>query len=114
MSVIALALTSLGLIIAWRMDSTQGFHAIMNLVLLPIWLLSGALFPVADAPIPLRWLMLSNPMTYGLSALRSCLYLKDGAATGAIAPLTSALAITLVFCLISFAAAVATAQRSQS
>lgn len=114
MLLIGLALTSLGLIIAWRMDSTQGFHAIMNLILLPIWLLSGALFPVTDAPAPLRWLMLSNPMTYGMSALRSCLYLKDPAAAGAIVPLSSALAITMLFCAIAFVAAVATAQRSQT
>src|SRR6185436_16414621 len=42
MTIIAFGLTNLGLLIAWRMESTQGFHAIMNLVLLPIWLLSGA------------------------------------------------------------------------
>jgi ABC-2 type transport system permease protein len=100
------------LIIAWRMDSTQGFHAIMNLILLPIWLLSGALFPITDAPAPLRWLMLANPLTYGMSALRTCLYLKNAAASGAVAPLLPALAITSIFCLLSFAGAVATARRS--
>lgn len=112
MLVIALALTSLGLVIAWRMDSTQGFHAIMNLILLPIWLLSGALFPITDAPAPLRWLMLANPLTYGMSALRTCLYLKNAAAAGAVAPLLPALAITSLFCVLSFAGAVATARRS--
>ena len=45
MSLVAFALTSLGLVIAWRMESTQGFHAIMNLILMPIWFLSGAVFP---------------------------------------------------------------------
>ncbi|HIM30290.1 MAG TPA: multidrug ABC transporter permease, partial [Planctomycetes bacterium] len=42
----AVAMTSLGFVIAWRMDSTQGFHAIMNLALMPMWLLSGAFFPI--------------------------------------------------------------------
>ena len=42
----ALALTGLGFLLAWRMESTQGFHAIMNLLLMPMWLLSGAFFPV--------------------------------------------------------------------
>ena len=41
-----LALTGLGFCIAWRMDSTQGFHAIMSIFLLPMWLLSGSVFPV--------------------------------------------------------------------
>src|SRR5262249_41287219 len=45
MTVVAFGLTNLGLLIAWRMESTQGFHAIMNLLLIPIWLLSGAFFP---------------------------------------------------------------------
>src|SRR6185369_14347128 len=41
MAIVAFGLTNLGLMIAWRMESTQGFHAIMNLVLLPIWFLSS-------------------------------------------------------------------------
>jgi hypothetical protein len=47
-----------------------------------------------------------------MSALRTCLYLTDTAVTGAIAPLVPALAITSLFCLLSFAGAVATARRS--
>jgi ABC-2 type transport system permease protein len=43
--VISFGLTTLGFLIAWRMESTQGFHAIMNLVLMPMWFLSGAFFP---------------------------------------------------------------------
>ena len=45
MFVISIALTSLGFVIAWRMDSTQGFHAVMSVFLLPMWLLSGRFFP---------------------------------------------------------------------
>ena len=40
---------ALGFLIAWRLDSTQGFHAIMNLFLVPMWMLSGALFPAGGA-----------------------------------------------------------------
>jgi ABC-2 type transport system permease protein len=112
MSVLGLALTSLGLMIAWRMESTQGFHAIMNLILIPIWLLSGALFPVADAPAPLRWLMLGNPLTYGMAALRRCIYLKSAAGAGAIAPLLPSLLVTTLFCLVAFGGAVLIARRS--
>jgi ABC-2 type transport system permease protein len=62
--------TGLGFLIAWRLDSTQGFHAIMNLFLIPMWILSGALFPPSGAAGWVRLLMLVNPLTYGVSALR--------------------------------------------
>src|SRR5260370_15604623 len=44
------ALPALGFSIAWPMDSTQAFHGIVNLFLIPLWLLSGALFPLAWCP----------------------------------------------------------------
>jgi ABC-2 type transport system permease protein len=56
------------------MDSTQAFHAIINLFLIPLWLLSGALFPLSGASIWLRILMRINPLTYGVEALRDLLY----------------------------------------
>src|SRR6202162_2642571 len=46
---VSFALTALGFAIAWPMDSTQAFHGIINLFLIPLWLLSGALFPMAGA-----------------------------------------------------------------
>lgn len=110
-ALISVALTSLGLIIAWRMDSTQGFHAIMNLILLPIWVLSGALFPAAGAPAPLSWLMAANPLTYGMAALRRCLYLGQPALAGPVPALAPSLAITVLFALGAFGLAVSTASR---
>jgi ABC-2 type transport system permease protein len=74
MLIVSFALTALGFCIAWRMSSTQGFHAIMNLFLMPMWFLSGALFPVAGAWIGLRWIMQLNPLSYGLSGLRHAMY----------------------------------------
>jgi ABC-2 type transport system permease protein len=71
---ISFALTALGFAIAWPMDSTQAFHAIINLFLIPLWLLSGALFPIAGASVWLRVLMRLNPLTYGVEALRQLLY----------------------------------------
>jgi len=70
MAVISFALTALGFCIAWRMSSTQGFHAIMNLFLMPMWFLSGALFPPQGAWWGLKWIMYLNPLTYGLAILR--------------------------------------------
>jgi ABC-2 type transport system permease protein len=111
MVIIALALTSLGLVIAWRMESTQGFHAIMNLILIPIWLLSGAFFPATGAPPPLRWLMTINPLTYGMAALRRCLYLGKPGAAGAVPSLALSVAISIAFCALAFLAAARGAQR---
>ena len=66
----ALALTALGFVMAWRLDTTRGFHAVMNLVLMPLWILSGGFFPVDGAPAVLRAVMLANPVTYGVAAIR--------------------------------------------
>jgi ABC-2 type transport system permease protein len=71
---VSLALTSLGFAIAWPMDSTQAFHAIINLFLIPLWLLSGALFPLSGASGWLQRVMRLNPLTYGVEALRNLLY----------------------------------------
>src|SRR5438270_11358116 len=70
----AFALTALGFVLAWRMESAQAFHAIVNLFLIPLWLLSGALFPVNGASGWIRWIMRANPLTYGLDALRTALF----------------------------------------
>ena len=110
---VAFALTSLGLVIAWRMESTQGFHAIMNLILMPIWILSGAFFPASGAAGWLGWLMQLNPLTYGMAALRRCLYLGAPAAVGRGPALGPSLLVTLVFCGVAFAAATAVARRSR-
>jgi ABC-2 type transport system permease protein len=77
MTLLAVALTGLSFLIAWWMNSSQGYHAIMNLLLLPLWLLSGAVFPVAGASAPLRWLMRLNPVTYGVAAVRHGLYWQE-------------------------------------
>jgi ABC-2 type transport system permease protein len=71
---VAFALTALGFILAWRMESAQGFHAIINLFLLPLWMLSGALFPVSGASGWIRLLMRCNPLTYGMDALLLTLF----------------------------------------
>ena len=112
MALVAFALTSIGLVIAWRIDSTQGFHAIMNLILIPIWLLSGAFFPAAGAPAWLRWTMRINPLSYGMAALRRSLYL--GATTAASSPpgLMMQLAITVAFSAATFMLAARVAKRA--
>lgn len=106
-AMISFELTALGFAIAWPMDSTQAFHAIVNLLLIPLWLLSGSLFPLSGASGWLRLCMMLNPLTYGVEALRSSLY--PGAVTRF--PLPVNLAVTAGFCLLTFAASWAIANR---
>jgi ABC-2 type transport system permease protein len=74
LALVAMALAGIGFAFAWRVDSVQGFHAVMNLLLFPMWLLSGSFFPISGAPRWLAFLMRLNPLTYGLAAMRALLY----------------------------------------
>jgi ABC-2 type transport system permease protein len=113
MVLLALGLSSLGLIIAWRADTTQGFHAIMNLFLLPMWLLSGAVFPVGGVPAVLGWVMQINPMTYGLAAIRRTMYLLTPEKAGAAPSLAFSFGVTLLFSLVAFGLALRGARTQQ-
>ncbi len=90
---VSFALTALGFAIAWPMDSSQAFHAIINLFLIPLWLLSGALFPLTGASGWIRFLIRINPLTYGVEALRDVLYPSSTTDF----PLFSSLATLLLF-----------------
>jgi ABC-2 type transport system permease protein len=104
----AFAFTALGFVLAWRMESIQGFHGIVNLVLMPMWFLSGALFPLDGAARGLKILMRANPVTYGLAAFRDSLYASSAA--GPVAP-AYAWFVTALFAVAAFALAVALARR---
>jgi ABC-2 type transport system permease protein len=110
---ISFCLTALGFTIAWRLDSTQAFHAIINLFLLPLWLLSGALFPITGASVWIRALMLANPLTYGVEALRVALFANGNAtSTGLSVPVS--LGILAAFSALMFAAALLMASRRRT
>jgi ABC-2 type transport system permease protein len=70
---ISFTLTGMGFVIAWKMESTAGFHAIMNLLLMPMWMVSGALFPIAEAHGWVKGIMWANPLTYAISLLNHTL-----------------------------------------
>jgi ABC-2 type transport system permease protein len=101
MAVVAFALTGLGFCIAWRMSSTQGFHAIMNLFLMPLWFLSGALFTPQTAWTGLRWVMRVNPLGYGLAGLQRAVFRGSAAAAlpswGVIAAVTVGFAALMLW-----------------
>jgi ABC-2 type transport system permease protein len=99
---VAFALTGLGFAIAWPMDSTQAFHAIINLFLIPLWLLSGALFPLSSASSWLRIIMEVNPLTYGVEALRGVLYPGRPAEFSAVASMATLVLFSLVMFGVAF------------
>ena len=108
---ISFTLTALGFLIAWKFDSTQGYHAVMNLLLLPMWLLSGAMFPIAGASAVIRAVMLANPLTYSTSLLRRTLTpdISDGSPEAA-----TSLAVTLAFGLALLAGSAVLASQKSS
>jgi ABC-2 type transport system permease protein len=73
MVLISAAFLGLGLIFASRMKDMQGFSVIMNLVVFPIFFLSGALYPLENLPGWIRFLSYLDPMTYGMDGLRGAL-----------------------------------------
>jgi ABC-2 type transport system permease protein len=106
---VSFALTALGFAIAWPMDSTQAFHAIINLFLIPLWLLSGALFPLSGSSPWLRAVMYVNPLTYGVEALRILMY-PDAPRSFS---LTASLLTLLLFTLFMFGLAFLMANRKR-
>jgi len=97
--VLSIGLSGLGFLIAWRMDTTQGFHAVMNLVLVPLWLLSGALFPIDGAASWIGAIVRINPLYYGMSAFRQALYLGTDHTPNEVLPLPLNLVVISVFSL---------------
>jgi ABC-2 type transport system permease protein len=102
------ALTALGYVMAWPLDSTQGYHALMSVLLMPMWLLSGSFFPVPESGW-LAWVMRVNPLTYGVAGLQRVLFAHAGefssAQTG-LPSIATCLAITTAFCVVAFVVAV--------
>jgi ABC-2 type transport system permease protein len=94
---VSFTLTGLGFVLAWRMESTSGFHALMNLLLFPMWIVSGALFPMATAHGWIKAVMWINPLTYSISLLNHVLLMPD-ATPGALASLivTAAFGVALL------------------
>jgi ABC-2 type transport system permease protein len=99
---VGFCMTGLGFLVAWPMDSTQGFHAIMNIFLMPLWMMSGALFPMPPGSGWLYWVGLLNPVSYSVSAIRDALVPR-----GALVPLPHyllSLLITALFGAVTFGA----------
>jgi len=117
----AIAMTSLGVCFAWPMDSTQGFHALMNLVLMPMWLLSGSFFPIPSlaggepvGQVAMHWIMRANPMTYAVSGLRHLMSSVVRDEQFWIPTLTASVSVTIVFAIVASIAASLVVRRNQT
>ncbi|MDB4969814.1 MAG: putative daunorubicin resistance transporter permease [Myxococcales bacterium] len=107
---IGIGLSSMGFAIAWWLDSTQGYHIVMSVLLIPLWIVSGAMFPMTGGP---RWIAVvgrANPMAYAVAGVRRALY-------GGVAPGRSdstaalELGVTLAFAVAMVLVAVAVCSR---
>jgi ABC-2 type transport system permease protein len=72
-ALLSLSITALGLVIATRMQTFEGFGVISNFVVLPLYFLSGSIFPLDGLPAWMSFLAHVNPVTYGVDLMRSAL-----------------------------------------
>jgi len=70
MILLALAISGMGLFIASLMRTTESFGLLMQLLIFPMFFISGAFFPLTAVPFWMSWLSKINPLTYGVDALR--------------------------------------------
>jgi daunorubicin resistance ABC transporter membrane protein len=106
----AVGLAALGFAVAWAVDNVQGYHAIQMTLLVPLWVVSGAMFPLpADRP-GFAWVMRVNPISYSVSAVRRAL---AGAGAPGVLPGSAArdLAVCALFAAVALLLALAASRR---
>ena len=100
-------LTAVNMAVAWILSSAAAYHAIMSVALIPLWILSGAMFPAQGS-----WLsvvMVANPMTYSVAAVRAAL--AGGSASVAAPGLGTSLLALLGFAVVAMGLAVRVTRR---
>jgi len=100
MVLIAVGLVCIGLIIASILNSLENFGAIVTFVNMPMFFLSGALFPVATLPAWLKWVFYINPLTYDVDAMRAIIM---GSSWTTIFPFWQLVLIIVVFDVVMIA-----------
>jgi len=71
MFLVSFSMTGIGMLLATRLKSMQGFQMIMNFIMMPLFFLSGAMFQLSQAPAWMDTLARANPLTYGVDAMRT-------------------------------------------
>ncbi len=107
----AFALAALGFAVAWGLDNVQGYHAIQMTVLVPLWVVSGAMFPAPAGHPGFAAAMRANPVAYAVSAARRAL---AGEGAPGVLPGSAArdLAVCALFALAALGLAALAARRT--
>jgi ABC-2 type transport system permease protein len=71
MFMVSFSMTGMGILVATRLKSMQGFQVIMNFIMMPMFFLSGAMFQLSNAPTWMDTISKIDPLTYGVDAMRS-------------------------------------------
>ncbi len=98
MALIALLFTSLGTAVACTLEDMQAFPLIMNFLVMPLFFLSGSLFPLQGLPRALEIITWLNPLSYGIDGLRGALL--GNLHFGFGLDITVLLAVTIIFLII--------------
>jgi ABC-2 type transport system permease protein len=93
---IAIIFTALGTALASKMEDMHGFQLIVNFLIMPLFFLSGAIFPLNGMPAGIKIIVTINPLTYGVNGLRATLTSAAGG-LGMLSDLAILLSIALVF-----------------
>src|SRR3989337_4592271 len=96
---LSIAITALGLFIASFLTSLEGFNVIMNFIVLPMFFLSGALYPMNSLPSILHYFTYVNPLSYGVDAFKHILFENNGT-LGAEFPLLLDIGVLILFSVI--------------
>ena len=100
--VVSLAISSLGMLLATRIDSLENFAAIMNFVVFPMFFLSGGLYPIKRLPQVLQTMIYLNPLTYGIDLFKHALLSQTaGSSMAAEFPVAVDIGVLLIFTLIT-------------
>ncbi|MDH4161571.1 MAG: ABC transporter permease [Nitrospirota bacterium] len=97
---VSFCITSLGILIAARLTSFDGFNIIMNFLVMPMLFLSGAMYPVTSLPTALRYLTHVNPLTYGIDAFKHVLLRNSAPPLGPEFPLAVDLLVVTILAFI--------------
>ena len=97
----ALGLTSFGFLMAWLLNNVQAYHAIQMVLLVPLWMISGAMFPPQpDSPV-FNAMMTYNPIAHAVSTVRHAMYSGSAPAETVISSPAVGVTVLAVFALVS-------------
>jgi ABC-2 type transport system permease protein len=101
MGVLSLGVTALGVAVGSRMRTFEGFGVLSNFVILPLYFLSGGVFPTEGLPGWMKTLVVCNPITYGVDLMRAAIGQPHTFGPGLDATLLGAFALAM--CAVAFA-----------